>query len=208
MNTFRAVRLLSTSRPVFKASHYKQNANAERPYKKLKNENIPHEKLHLVDESGSLVAVTKTALLKRHKAGIESKQEYIELLQEHPQAIVRIVNIEEEAAKKREFKEQRKVKRREQAASRNTNEHKEVQLTWASSPADIEHKLERVRELLADGARVDLVFAPKSGVPRLSKDDASARLDSVVQQLADTGAKEWRDRNFHRGIAVVFLQPQ
>ena len=78
-------------------------------------------------------------------------------------------------------------------------------MTWGVANADLEHKLEKVREELTKGHRVNLVIAPKSQQPSLSRLEMEERVQYIVEKLKSVG-KEWQERTFERRTAIIRLQ--
>ncbi|KAF8351065.1 hypothetical protein F5887DRAFT_1193597 [Amanita rubescens] len=122
---------------------------------------------------------------------------YIQLISHEP-PIVKIVDKAEEYNRMKEEHEKAKLSKAKQG-------HKELQLSWATSDADIAHKLEKAKEDMAKGLRVNLVFTHKRGQPLPSLQDIHERLQRLVDSLAEVG-KEWKPRVVQRRLAAVFLE--
>ncbi|KAK2462292.1 hypothetical protein APHAL10511_005598 [Amanita phalloides] len=174
-----------------------QQKMVEEPTRKasgpVKDEEIGYRRVQITHD-GRLSAPTTVARILSY---IDRKGYYIQLVNHQP-PIVKIVNKAEEFNRKRQEKEQAKLSKAKQA-------HKELQLSWVSGEADTAHKLEKAREDLAKGLRVDLVFAHKKGQRLVTEQEMQERVQTVVNSLADVG-KEWKERRFQRRMAAVFLQ--
>jgi translation initiation factor IF-3 len=84
-------------------------------------------------------------------------------------------------------------------------QQKEVQLTWSVADGDLAHKLNKVRQELQRGNKVDLVFAPKAGTQVPNPVARKGRIESAMQILGGV-AKEWKERRTRGLIVVIFLQ--
>jgi len=83
---------------------------------------------------------------------------------------------------------------------------KERQLTWVTAGADLQHKLQSIRDDLEKGnARLDIQFLPKAGVKSPSLEEMNKRLDDMVAMFEDI-SNQWKDRTFRGRGAALFLQ--
>ncbi|KAF8883429.1 hypothetical protein BD779DRAFT_1663157 [Infundibulicybe gibba] len=174
-----------------------RNAKLSNGAKKyLRDGQIPHRTVQLVDQtSGRLTPPTTMAEVL---ASINRKTHFVELVSTEPTPIVKIID-KKEAFEKRK---QQKAKAKE-VSKKNTQ--KEVQLTWGAAAGDLSHKIKRVRQELEKGSKVDLVFAPKKGQPLPTPPEMRQRVDEVVEMLSDV-AKEWKEKEFQKTAAAIFLQ--
>ena len=78
-------------------------------------------------------------------------------------------------------------------------------MTWGVADADLEHKLDKVREEIEKGHRVNLVIAPKSQQPIPPRPEMEERVQHILDNLKDV-AKEWQERTFERRTAIIRLQ--
>ncbi|KAG6890756.1 hypothetical protein C0992_012728 [Termitomyces sp. T32_za158] len=159
---------------------------------------IPHRFVRLVDpETGRL---HDPQPLKSILSTIDSRSHYLELVTDIPEPIVKIFNryVEKTRAAEAAYKAREVVRQ---------NVHKEVQLSWSSAPADLAHKINKVREDLLRGARVDLVFARKSKQHRLEPAVMHERASEAIASLQDV-SKEWKEREIRlpQGLLVVYLE--
>ncbi|KAG6874006.1 hypothetical protein C0995_007963 [Termitomyces sp. Mi166 len=164
----------------------------------LRDFRIPHRLVHLVDpETGKLSDLQP---LKAILASLNQDSHYVELVNENPAPIVRIYNRYIEKTRAAEI-----AHRAREVARQNVQ--KEVQLSWGSAPADLAHKISKVREDLLRGARVDLVFARKIGQPRIAPPVMHERVSEAIASLLDV-AKEWKEREVRhdQGLVAVFLE--
>ncbi|KAJ3842617.1 hypothetical protein F5878DRAFT_607230 [Lentinula raphanica] len=163
-------------------------------FRKLKNEKIPFSEVHLVESDGQLVKTGLQDLL----AKIDKDDFYVELQAMEPLAVVKVINRKEAAARKKQAKEQQK-----QNAKKNVK--KEFQFTWGMAMGDLEHRLDRAKAELKRGARVDLVFAPKSGQKAPPVAEMREKMQLIADKVADVGV-EWKSRELDRGIGALFMQ--
>jgi len=166
------------------------------PNSKPKNDNIPYERVFLVNsETGKLQEST----LKDVLASFSRKTHFAELQRTEPFPVVKIIDKSEAHHKKLKAKEQQK------AAARK-NVRKEFQFTWGMAQGDVSYRMERVKDALGKGSKVDIVFAPKPGVktgPALP--EMKQRMDELVDGLKDMSS-EYKQREFRKFFAAVFLQ--
>jgi translation initiation factor IF-3 len=85
---------------------------------------------------------------------------------------------------------------------------KTVELNWAIDPHDLSHRIERIREFLRKGFRVDVLMAPKRKGRKAEEQEARGVLRKV-REVADSveGAKEWKGMEGKvGGTATVYLE--
>lgn len=122
----------------------------------------------------------------------------VELVKNDPFPIVAIINSKAEFEKKKRTQEKTK-------ASSVHNVTKEIQLTWSSSAADVENRLEKMKDDLQKGYKVDLAISPKKHVPPPRREEMQERIQELVSQLAGF-AREWREAEYTRTTAVAYLR--
>lgn len=167
------------------------------PNKRPTDGNIPFNFVRLADsDSGTLHPL---APLQTILNSIDRKTQHVELVANAPDPIVKIVNTKEAREKYRE------LKKRAQAAAR-AQVRKEIQVTWGVAPGDLAHKLEKVRQELMGGRKVDLIFASKKGQVVPTKQEMDARLKGVLETLTDVG-KEYLPREVRKTANVLYLKP-
>ena len=167
------------------------------PTKRLTDDNIPFHLVRLVDsESGSLLPL---APFKPILDSIDRKTHHVELVANAPDPIVKIVNTKDAREKYKE------LKKRAQAAAR-AQVRKEIQLSWGVAAGDLAHKVEKVRQELMGGKRVDLIFASKKGQVVPTKQEMDARLKGVLETLVDVG-REYLPREERKTTNVLYLKP-
>jgi len=165
--------------------------------KRLIDDNIPFRLVRLADsESGSL---NPLAPLKSILNSIDRKTHHVELVADMPDPIVKIVDTKQAREKYKE------AKKRAQAAAR-AQVRKEIQLTWAVAEGDLAHKLEKVRRELVGGKKVDLIFASRKGQAAPTKQVKNARLEDILETLADAG-KEYLPREERGNMTALHLKP-
>lgn len=167
------------------------------PNKRPTDGDIPFALVRLVDSnSGTLQPLVP---LKTILGSIDRKTHHVELVADRPDPIVKVVNTREAREKYRE------LKKRAQAAAR-AQVRKEIQVTWGVAAGDLAHKLEKARNELVGGKKVDLIFATKKGqaVPTIQEMDA--RLKGALETLADVG-KEYLPREVRKTMTVLYLKP-
>lgn len=186
--------LCFSQRPNLKQSC--RSASSTATQKRRSDEDIPHRVVQLVDaETGRL---NPPSALRDLLSSIDRKTHHIELVREEPNPIVKIIN------KKEAFNKRKEQKARMKEVARKCTQ-KEIQMTWGVASGDLAHKLNKVREELMKGNRVDLVYAPKKGQPLPSPIEMELRAQETVDFLADVG-KEWKSREVQRTVTALYLQ--
>ena len=165
--------------------------------RRLVNDKIPFKVVRLADpESGSLHPL---APLEPILNSIDRKTHHIELVADAPDPVVKIVDTKQARDKYKE------MKKRAQAAAR-AQVRKEIQLTWGVAEGDLAHKLEKARQELVAGKKVDLIFASRKGQVVPTKQMMDTRLKSVLDTLAGVG-KEYRSREVRKNMTALYLKP-
>ncbi|CAK5276145.1 unnamed protein product [Mycena citricolor] len=202
---FAARALLHPSRPIHfrclgaSLSHVRfmssQNLSSKRS-RRLRNAEIgkKYAMVTLVREDKSLMPTSLNRLLDE----IDLDQNFVELVTEDPEPIVRIVN------KRLQYQAEKQAKADKKTSAKH-NVEKEVHLTWVSDAADLKHRLAQARSFLEMGSRVSVMFETK---PRMRPPEAAEmeeRVNFVRSSLEDVATESkpvyWRKRT-----AVVYLQ--
>lgn len=142
-------------------------------------------------------ALNPPASLRVILAGMNPKTHFLELMTTEPEPIVKMHD-------RKLLYDREKTKKRVHA-SKKPPEEKEVQLTWGVGAADMEFKLRKVRADLADGHRVNLVFAPKKGQVLPSPAQQEKMIAEALAFLEEVG-KEHKERTVHKQAVAVFLE--
>ncbi|KAJ3570169.1 hypothetical protein NP233_g4584 [Leucocoprinus birnbaumii] len=178
----------------------------------LKNGEIPYQWVQVASPGGlgdprTLDDVLRevhslNALAHANENDVERKKTlkrfYAQLIANDPTPIVKIINSYEL------YKKQKQAQEKTKAHAAN-NVRKEVQLTWASSEADVETKLQRVKEELGRGFKVDLAIMPKKNLRPPRRDEMVERADELAEHFAGI-AKEWKVRDYTRTTVVIYFQ--
>ncbi|TFK85073.1 hypothetical protein K466DRAFT_601494 [Polyporus arcularius HHB13444] len=194
----------STSRPKTPASAKFSSASTspdeedkkKKPLQKPRNEAIPYRFVRLVNpETGAL---DPPAALKEILARVDRKRQYLELVVDTPEPIVKFINV-------KDLYNRHKAKRVQQVLARAPVE-KEVQLTWGVDSGDLAYKLRKARSELKNGRRVLLVFAPKNGQARPAPEEQTKIVEEALRLLEDVG-RERKQRDVQKDITALFLEP-
>ncbi|KAI0722029.1 hypothetical protein C8T65DRAFT_172897 [Cerioporus squamosus] len=167
----------------------------KKPLQKPRNEAIRYRFVRLVNpETGAL---DPPAPLKDILARVDRKRQYLELVIEKPEPIVKFINV-------KDLYNRDKAKRVQQVLGR-APEEKEVQLTWGVDAGDLAYKLRKARSELKDGNRVSLVFAPKKGQARPTPEEQTKIVDEALRLLEDVG-RERKERDVRKEVVALFLE--
>ena len=167
----------------------------KKPLQKPRNEAIKYQFVRLVNpETGTL---DPPASLKEILARVDRKRQYLELVLDKPEPIVKFINV-------KDMYNRTKSKHVQKVLGR-APEEKEVQLTWGVDAGDLAYKLRKARSELMDGNRVTLVFAPKKGQARPSPEEQTKIVEEALRLLAEVG-RERKEREVRNEIVAVFLE--
>jgi translation initiation factor IF-3 len=192
-------------RPAFRAVQIFAPANKEEEKKKKKKDNRPPRDEEIEYPFVRLVSsetkrLTDPIRLSQLLSTLDRKKWFVQLVnaEQDPIPIVKVME------KKKEFQKAKEVKAKAREAAM-ANRHKEIQLTWGSTPSDMAHKLERAREELEKGLKVDLVFAPKKGQILPQPAERQVQIQEIVSMMVDV-AKEWKPQDQGKTVTAVYLQ--
>jgi len=162
-----------------------------------KNGQIPYDIIQVKDSDGTLHHAQKlTKLLE----SVDTTTHVVRLISHDP-PIVRVLSQMEDKIRKVSMKARRKVREEKRHIL-----NKEAQMSWFTAPQDFEHKVHKIREDLEKGdVRVDIIFNPKPKVRGPTREEMMEQLAEVTNKLSDVSV-EWREKEFLRGTARMFLQ--
>jgi len=129
---------------------------------------------------------------------VDRRTEFLQLVSEQPDPVVKIISQKLEYTRK-------KADDKKKIEVAKSLEEKEIQLTWGVDAADLEHKLKKARDELSEGLKVNIIFTKKKGQARMAAEEMEKTLEQVVEKLADVG-KEYKDRDLRGGTSVLYLQ--
>ncbi|KZO94875.1 hypothetical protein CALVIDRAFT_538653 [Calocera viscosa TUFC12733] len=163
-----------------------------------RNQQIPFEVVQMPDPAtGALGPPERLADLL---ARINLKKEYLTLLNDDP-PVVKLVTFEEERRLDKVRKDQRKAQRA------TTKGEKEVQITWKAEPADLEHKVDKIKEMLSKGGRVSVLLTTKpNALP--PGDERRAQMERSIYNAVEDLAVESRQQQRGRRYTVMFFKPK
>ncbi|KAI4188154.1 MAG: hypothetical protein L6R41_002340 [Letrouitia leprolyta] len=88
---------------------------------------------------------------------------------------------------------------------------KELEVHWSMAPNDLKHRLEKLKEFLEQGRRVEVVFGKKRKGWRDKRDVSDEGAKQILKQIRDAvaeveGAKEWKemDGQLRGGLTMFF----
>lgn len=139
-------------------------------------------------------------VLEGRKTDGKRAKEAVELLQAEPEPIVKYIDISTEYWKQREQHKKQQVRGK-------AMKEKEIQMTWAVSESDIEHKMKGARQALQQGQKVYIVFTGKKGQKRPTLDDMQAKLDATVESLSDVGKISKKPAVMPPHTGFIHLEP-
>lgn len=84
---------------------------------------------------------------------------------------------------------------------------KTIELNWAIDPHDLQHRLQRMKNFLSKGWRVDVVMAGKKRGRKATPEEAKILVEKVREAMKEVeGSKEWREMEGRLGAtATIYL---
>ncbi|GBE79107.1 hypothetical protein BKA93DRAFT_912695 [Sparassis latifolia] len=161
-----------------------------------RNQQIEHRVVRMVNPETSHLepAEELSEILRRTDLTLFA----VELVTEHPEPIVKLVNMRDEYLKRKAQEEKKRVQPR-------PREEKEIMMTWGVSLGDFDHKLDKARQELEKGNRVTLIYARRKDQPQLTPEEMEARVQETISSLAEAGA-EWRPRKANKHTTSLYFQ--
>ena len=84
---------------------------------------------------------------------------------------------------------------------------KNMEFSWAIAGGDLKHRLSKLKELLADGKKVELLMAPKKKGRTATEDEASGVVAAVRGAIEEVkGAKEVKSEGEVGGILMLTIE--
>jgi translation initiation factor IF-3 len=81
---------------------------------------------------------------------------------------------------------------------------KTIELNWAIDPHDLQHRLQRIKEFLSKGWRVDIIMAGKKRGRKATLEEMKAVVEKIREATKEVeGSKEWRDMDGNFGAAAT-----
>lgn len=104
-----------------------------------------------------------------------------------PIPVCKIVNKRAEYDLERQRKENAKEKRKLAAI---THSIKTIELNWAIDGNDLGHRLEKVKQFLSEGRKVEVLLAAKKRGRKATAEECKALLEKIRAAVEEVGAKE------------------
>jgi translation initiation factor IF-3 len=85
---------------------------------------------------------------------------------------------------------------------------KTIELNWAIDPHDLKHRLDRVKDFLSKGWRVDIIMAGKKKGRKATPEEARVLVERVKEAVTEVeGSKEWKAMDGKLGAtATIFAE--
>lgn len=166
-----------------------------------RNESIKFRVVRLVDPETEKLGppiVLKDLLAEIQGDKQRRKTQYVELVSETPEPIVKIMD------KAAEYQRKKEVQKKKKLTTRIT-QTKEIQMTWGVASGDWAHKLRNAREALEQRHRVSIVYAPKKGQTLPTPEEMEQKIQETIATLADVSS-EWRAPQRKGDTVVINLQ--
>lgn len=170
----------------------------------LSNYAIPFPEAHLVQPDNKLSPLIP---LRQILSSLSTETHKLIVVSKSP-PVVKLLDLAEEAKKQRIAEAKARIQRKVGF------EDKELQVSWASAPSDLQHKLSSAKHILEKGDRVQLVFASRKGSGAKSVEGGKitdAKKKDIVamfeEGLTELGSK-WREDNLEKGLWICFWAPK
>ena len=165
-----------------------------------RDEEITYNTIYIVSEGNKLSEPRSTSHVL---ASLDRKTETLVMVslppdeQSHP--ICKIQN-------KKDLREAEKARTKKKDNPSATV--KTIELNWAIDAHDLKHRLEKVKDFLSRGWRVDIIMAGKKGGRKATPQEAQNCLAAVREAITQVeGAKEWKSMNGAvGGMATVYAE--
>lgn len=179
---------------------------ATHPSKQLRNEAITPlgPNIHFIDASGAFQGLK---VLDEILASFDREKYHLVCL--NPQAapepvICKLISIEQLEEEKRVAYWAKKEKK--QSNKDPTKVVKKVEISWATAPNDLEHKLKRIDEFLQKGNRVEVVLGVKKGMAKQPLGKMVGLVERVRKE-AEASGKEWKEAEGAVGVQyLIYLE--
>ena len=85
---------------------------------------------------------------------------------------------------------------------------KQLELGWAIDTNDLGHRMNKMKEFLEQGRRVEIIIATKKKGRKVARDEASLLVKRIRERIAQVdGAKEWKDmQGVPGGMVTIFVE--
>ncbi|KAI9860755.1 MAG: hypothetical protein M1813_005678 [Trichoglossum hirsutum] len=162
-----------------------------------RDEEILASSVHLVDENGTFHPPTP---VRKLLASFDRKLYHlvaVSPIESGQTPICKIVS-------RKELRDRERVK----PVKNPANIVKQLELNWAIDSNDLGHRLNKMREFLEKGMRVEVILANKRKGRKASAEEAAAVMRRIREKTAEVeGAKEWRSADGKvLGQMTMFLQ--
>ncbi|EJU06090.1 hypothetical protein DACRYDRAFT_97692 [Dacryopinax primogenitus] len=163
-----------------------------------RNEKIKFEMVQLIDRETRTLGPLRP--LVDILAEIRKGKEFVQLVS-HERPLVKIITFDEDRRAERTRKTQ-------QRAARAAGRSKEVQISWQSEAGDLAHKLDKVREVLAEHNRVSVLLSGRPKTPPPT-DEKRAEMEKKVYKVAEAmGAFEVGEPERGRRHSILNFRPK
>jgi len=197
------------------ASHHRLRGCLQRSYAqqtqkiRILDQAIPYDIVRTVDDSNIISPPTPLSDVLASLMGISSKGRQTavreaELVRDPSPELggYALVRIKIKPEKDRQYIQEQRQRRLDMRKKLVT---KEVQLSVTAAPADVAHKMRKIRMEVENGHRVALAVVQKSKGPQVPMEEGSEIVSSWLKEVADV-AKEWAPRKIAKSLIVVHLQ--
>ncbi|RDL39430.1 uncharacterized protein BP5553_03770 [Venustampulla echinocandica] len=150
------------------------------------NDEIKAFSVHLVNEDGTLGELHRTRFLLDRLVKGEALIMVAEAEAGRP-PVCKIINRKEQAAADRE------KKKKAQATKDPSSTVKNIELNWAIESNDLGHRMDRLKEFLGKGYKVDLLLQKKRKGRPTTMEEAQELVNTVKQTVEDAGGREYKE---------------
>lgn len=93
-------------------------------------------------------------------------------------------------------------KEKKQSSKDPTKVVKTVEISWATAPNDLEHKLKRIEEFMQKGNRVEVILGVKKGMTKQPLGKMVELVERIRKEAEDSG-KEWKEAEGVIGVQYL-----
>lgn len=163
-----------------------------------RDEEISHTHVTFIDEEGKLFSNVSVQQILR---SIDRSTYFLIEVDPNarPQPVCRAI------AKKLLFDKQKASKNKKKNTASPEQVLKEIQFGWNVAEHDMKHKLDRARQFLERGNRVNIEISPKRGAPKVTNEAQMALVSKVKDELSSF-ASSVKGPVFNNGRALLMFE--
>ena len=175
-------------------SHYGPPPNQRGP---VRDEAIQANAVHLVSEDGSL---TTPHSLISVLSSLNREKQFLTQVAINGQSELPICKIQDKVTAREAARAKDKA-----AKAAAAKKDKQLEIGWGIGPNDLGHRLNKMKDFVAQGRRVEINVGMKRRAREVGPDQMVALLKTIKKRIDRDGAKEWKEMEGKVGDMVTFF---